>query len=85
MLMATRKHLYYFTDHEVTVVTSYPHGDIIPNRNATGRISKWALKLMGHDIRYIPVLPLSLRLSWILSPNGQRCSYQPQTSPMSTG
>ena len=54
MLMATRKLLHYFTDHEVTVVTSYPLGDIIHNRNAVGWISKWALKLMGHDMRYIP-------------------------------
>ena len=52
--MATRKLLHYFTDHEVTVVTSYPLGDIIRNRDATGRISKWALELMGHDIRYTP-------------------------------
>ena len=52
--MATQKLLHYFTDHEVVVVTSYPLGDIISNRDAVGRISKWALELMGHDIRYIP-------------------------------
>ena len=27
VLMVTRKLLHYFTDHEVTVVTSYPLGD----------------------------------------------------------
>ena len=54
MLMATRKLLHYFTNHEVVVVTSYPLGDIIRNRDAVGRISKWALELMGHDMRYIP-------------------------------
>ena len=52
--MATRKLLHYFTDHEVMVVTSFPLGDIVRNHDTTGRISKWALKLMGHDIRYIP-------------------------------
>ena len=52
--MATRKLLHYFTDHEVTVVTSYPLRDIIHNRDAVERISKWALELMGHDMRYIP-------------------------------
>ena len=46
--------MHYFTDHEVAVVTSYLLGDIIRNRNAAGRISKWALELMGHDMRYIP-------------------------------
>ena len=52
--MATRKLLHYFTDHEVSVVTSYPLGDIICNYDAMGQISKWALKLMGLYIRYIP-------------------------------
>ena len=52
--MATRKLLHYFTDHEVAVVTSYPLRDIVRNHDAAGRISMWALKLMGHDIRYIP-------------------------------
>ena len=54
VLMATRKLLHYFTDHEVAVVTSYPLGDIICNHDTAGQISKWALKLMGHDIRYTP-------------------------------
>ena len=54
MLMATRKLLHYFTDHDVAVVTSYPLRDIIRNRDAAGQISKWALELMGHDMRYIP-------------------------------
>ena len=52
--MVTRKLLHYFTDHEVAVVMSYPLGDIVRNRDATGQISKWALELMGHNIRYIP-------------------------------
>jgi len=54
VLMATQKLLHYFIDHEVLVVTSYPLGDIVRNRDATGWISKWVLELMGHDIRYIP-------------------------------
>ena len=54
VLMAIRKLLHYFTDHEVMVVTLYPLGEVVHNRDAAGQISKWALKLMGHDIRYIP-------------------------------
>ena len=53
MLMVTQKLLHYFTDQEVMVITSYPLGDIVCNRDAAGWISKWALELMGHDIRYI--------------------------------
>ena len=52
--MVIRKLLHYFTDHEVMVVTSYPLGDIVRNHDAAGWISKWALELKGHDIRYIP-------------------------------
>ena len=52
--MATRKPLHYFTDHEVMDVTSYPLKDIVRNCDAMGWISKWALELIGHDIRYIP-------------------------------
>ena len=54
MLIVTQKLLHYFTDHEVIVITLYPLGDIIRNHDTAGQISKWALKLMGHDIRYIP-------------------------------
>ena len=36
------------------VVTSYPLGDLIRNRDAAEQIAKWALELMGHDIKYIP-------------------------------
>ena len=54
VLMAAQKLLPYFTDHEVSVITSYPFGDIICNRDVARQISKWALELMGHDIRYIP-------------------------------
>ena len=35
-LMVTQKLLHYFTDHEVLVITSYPLGDIIRNRDAAG-------------------------------------------------
>ena len=49
--MATQKLLHYFTDHEVLVITSYLLGDIIRNYDTVGWISKWALKLMGRDIR----------------------------------
>ena len=34
--MVTQKLLYYFTDHEVMVITSFPLGDIIHNRDAVG-------------------------------------------------
>jgi hypothetical protein len=41
MLMATKKLQQYFTNHEVTVVTSFPLVEVVYIRDATRRISKW--------------------------------------------
>ena len=85
VLMVTQKLLHYFTDHKVMVVTSYPLEDVIRNYDAVGRISKWTLKLMGHDIRYVPHTAIKSQALVDLSSNGRRSSYQSQTSPMNTG
>ena len=34
------------------VMTSFPLGEVIQNRDATGRTTKWALELMGQGISY---------------------------------
>jgi hypothetical protein len=36
------------------VVSSFPLGEVIQNWDATGRIAKWALELMGEGITYTP-------------------------------
>ena len=36
------------------VVSSAPLGDIIQNREAIGRIAKWAIELGPHGLKYIP-------------------------------
>jgi hypothetical protein len=38
----------------VTVVSSFPLGEVIQNRDATGRITKWAIELMEEGITYAP-------------------------------
>ena len=38
----------------MTVVMSFPLGEVIQNWDATGRIAKWALELMGQGISYAP-------------------------------
>ncbi|XP_025791883.1 uncharacterized protein LOC112873070 [Panicum hallii] len=40
VLMPTKKLQHYFTDHEDTVITSFPLGEVVHSRDATGRISK---------------------------------------------
>src|SRR5512139_539619 len=52
ILITTRKLSHYFQGHSVTVVTSFPLGDILHNREANGRIAKWALELMSLDISF---------------------------------
>ena len=34
------------------VVMSFPLDEVVQNKDATGRIMKWALKLMGQGISY---------------------------------
>jgi hypothetical protein len=38
----------------VNVVTSFPLGEVIKNREAMGRIAKWAVELMGDGLTYMP-------------------------------
>jgi len=45
VFMASRNLKQYFLGHPITVVSSAPLGDIIQNREATGRVAKWSLSL----------------------------------------
>jgi hypothetical protein len=54
VLIARKKLWHYFESHPVTVVSSFPLEEVIQNHNATGRIAKWVLKLMGEGITYAP-------------------------------
>ena len=43
VFMASRKLRHYFQECSITVASEVPLNDIIHNRDATGRIAKWAL------------------------------------------
>jgi ribonuclease HI len=45
---------HYFQEYSISVVTEYPLGDILPNQDATGRISKWAIELGALNIDFKP-------------------------------
>jgi hypothetical protein len=45
---------HYFESHPVTVVLSFPLGEIIQCREASGRIAKWAVEIMGETISFAP-------------------------------
>jgi hypothetical protein len=52
VLRAQRRLAPYFHEHPIKVVASTPLADIIRNRDATGRIAKWAVELGVHSITY---------------------------------
>jgi hypothetical protein len=54
VLLTARKLRHYFDDHKVIVVTGFPIGDILHNKEAIGRIAKWACELGAHDIEFRP-------------------------------
>ena len=71
VFMASRKLKNYLQGHPITVVSSAPLGDIIQNREATGRIAKWAIELGPHGLNMCHALLLNLRPWWISSMIGQ--------------
>jgi hypothetical protein len=54
VVLARRKLRHYFEGHPVTVVSSFPLGEIIRNQDAVGRIAKWSMELMGETLAYAP-------------------------------
>ena len=50
--MTTKKVAHYLSDHIVIVVTDAPLSEILHNRDATGRVAKWAIELLPLDIRF---------------------------------
>jgi ribonuclease HI len=54
VLLTARKLQHYFDNHKVIVVTGFPIEDIIQNKEAVGRTTKWACELGAHDIEFRP-------------------------------
>ena len=46
------------------MVSTAPLGDIIQNREATGRVAKWAIELGPHNLKYVPRMAINLKLWW---------------------
>src|SRR4051812_40454766 len=52
--MAAKKLKPYFQAHPITVVSSASLAEIIGNRDASGRVAKWAIEIATHGIKYEP-------------------------------
>ena len=58
LLITSHKLHHYFDGHEIVVLTDYPLGDILHNRDAIGRISKWVVELGALHISFSPCKPM---------------------------
>ena len=85
VLITKRKLRHYFESHPVTVVTSFPLGEVVHSQDATGRTAKWALELMDQGTTYAPKRRSSPRCWLILSWNGPRSKCHRRSSIKSTG
>jgi hypothetical protein len=54
LLITSRKLRHYFGSHKITVITYFPLGDILRNKDVTGRISKWTVELGALNINFSP-------------------------------
>src|SRR6266540_5662099 len=72
VLITSRKLVHYFQAHPILVVASFPIGEILHNRDATGRIAKWAVELGSFELTFQPRTASSPKHSLILSPSGQK-------------
>jgi len=75
VILARRKLQHYFLGHPITVVSSFPLGEIIQSWEATGRIAKWSVELMSEISLMLPVKLSSRKPWWISSQNGQTPSF----------
>jgi hypothetical protein len=62
LLITSRKILYYFQAHKITMPSSFPLGEIIRNRNANSRIVKWSVDLGEFDIEFYPRQAIKLQI-----------------------
>jgi hypothetical protein len=54
VILTWRKLRHYFESHLVTVVSSFPLGEIIQCHEASGRTAKWAVEIMGETVSFAP-------------------------------
>jgi hypothetical protein len=54
LLIISHKLSHYFQAHQIEVHTSSTLGEILNNREATGKIAKWAIELSMYGIVYKP-------------------------------
>ena len=54
ILITSRNLRHYFDEYKISVITDFLLADILHNRDATGRISKWTVELGALEINFKP-------------------------------
>jgi hypothetical protein len=85
VILMWRKLRHYFESHLVTVVSSFPLGEIIQCREASGRIAKWAVEITGETISFAPRKAINPKSWWTLWLNGSTPSFQQLRSNQNSG
>jgi hypothetical protein len=52
VLMTTRKLKHYFLPHTVLVVSDRPLARVLQSKEATGRITQWAMEIGQYDVEF---------------------------------
>jgi hypothetical protein len=52
--MMTRKLKHYFLAHSVRVISDRPLAHILQSKEATWRITQWAMEISQYDIKFVP-------------------------------
>ena len=56
--LACKKLKHYFQEHPIKVMCTAPLSEIISNKDAIGRVAKWAIELAAYSIQYEPRLTI---------------------------
>jgi hypothetical protein len=82
ILITSRMLHHYFQVHNVKVVSSFPLGDILHNRDANGRVVKWLVELGALSIEFLPRSTIKSQPWPTSSPSGQRSrTLHPTSNP----
>ena len=50
--MVAKKLKHYFQEHPITIISAAPISEIIGNKDASGRVAKWAIELADYAPQY---------------------------------
>nr|AAM93706.1 putative gag-pol precursor [Oryza sativa Japonica Group]AAP54129.1 transposon protein, putative, unclassified [Oryza sativa Japonica Group] len=54
VITTSRKLRHYFQAYKVTVVSSFPLGEVVRNKDVVGRIAKWIVEPSQFDVHFMP-------------------------------